>query len=91
MSLAYYTLNTSNYKRESYNQEGIFSVTRTKDLACIVHAISEKNARELAFKKTKPMLITLLKYKALCQHDTRAFHILKEFYNIHLTHPEGGQ
>ncbi|MCG8373123.1 MAG: hypothetical protein MI700_06300 [Balneolales bacterium] len=71
-----------NLRSHAFNDDNIYSVVRADDIYELVRTSSEKLAKEEAFEKAQPEIITNLQHRVMQGKDANAKAILKEVHGI---------
>lgn len=69
-------------RSHAFNKDNIYSVVRADDIYELVRTSNEKLAKEEAFEKAQPEIITNLQHRVMQGKDANAKAILKEVYDI---------
>ncbi len=69
-------------RSHAFNDDNIYSVVRADDIYELVRTSSEKLAKEEAFEKAQPEIITNLQHRVMQGKDANAKAILKEVHGI---------
>ncbi len=69
-------------RSHAFNKDNIYSVVRADDIYELVRTSNEKHAKEEAFEKAQPEIITNLQHRVMQGKDANAKAILKEVYDI---------
>ena len=69
-------------RSHAFNKDNIYSVVRADDIYELVRTSTEKMAKEEAFEKAQPEIITNLQHRVMQGKDANAKAILKEVYDI---------
>ena len=69
-------------RSHAFNKDNIYSVVRADDIYELVRTSNEKMAKEEAFEKAQPEIITNLQHRVMQGKDANAKAILKEVYDI---------
>ncbi|MEX2351776.1 MAG: hypothetical protein WD529_05005 [Balneolaceae bacterium] len=69
-------------RSHAFNKDEIYSVIRADDIFDLIRTGNEKEAKEEAFEKATPEIITNLQHRVMQQKDKDASAILKEVHDI---------
>ncbi|WP_018127346.1 hypothetical protein [Balneola vulgaris] len=69
-------------RSHAFNSENIYSVVRADDIYDLIRTASEKDAKEEAYERATPEIITNLQHRAMQGKDANAKAILKEIHDI---------
>ncbi len=69
-------------RSHAFNEDKLYSVVRADDIYDLVRAVDERAAKEIAWEKAKPEIITNLQHKFMQTGDKQAEKILKEVHDI---------
>lgn len=69
-------------RSHAFNQDQLYSIVRADDIYDLVRAVSEPEAREKAWEKAKPEIITNLQHRVMQNDDKNARAILKDVHEI---------
>jgi len=69
-------------RSHAFNDDKIYSVVRADDIYELVRTNNEKLAKEEAFEKAQPEIVTNLQHRVMQGKDANAKAILKEVYDI---------
>lgn len=69
-------------RSHAFNKDNIYSVVRADDIYDLIRTNTEKNAKEEAFERATPEIITNLQHRAMQGKDANAKAILKEVHDI---------
>ncbi len=69
-------------REHAFNEDRIYSVVRADDIYDLIRTNNEKSAKEIAYEKAQPEIITNLQHRLMQDNDTNAKSILKDVYGI---------
>lgn len=69
-------------RSHAFNKDNIYSVVRADDIYELIRTSSDKLAKEEAYEKAQPEIITNLQHRVMQNNDANAKAILKEVYEI---------
>ncbi len=69
-------------RSHAFNKDNIYSVVRADDIYDLIRTSSEKEAKEEAYERATPEIITNLQHRAMQGKDANAKAILKEVYDL---------
>lgn len=69
-------------RSHAFNEDKLYSVVRADDIFELVRTGNTKEAKEAAFEKAQPEIITNLQHRAMQNNDENARSILKEVHDI---------
>ncbi len=69
-------------RSHAFNKDNIYSVVRADDIFELIRTSSEKAAKQEAYEKAQPEIITNLQHRVMQGKDANAKAILKEVYDI---------
>lgn len=69
-------------RSHAFNKDNIYSVVRADDIFELIRTNSEKEAKEEAYEKAQPEIVTNLQHRVMQGKDANAKAILKEVYDI---------
>lgn len=69
-------------RSHAFNKDNIYSVVRADDIYELVRTSSETSAKEEAYEKAQPEIITNLQHRVMQNNDANAKAILKEVYGV---------
>ena len=69
-------------RSHAFNKDDIYSVVRADDIFELVRTPNEEMAKEDAYEKAEPEIITNLQHRVMQGKDANAKAILKEVYDI---------
>jgi hypothetical protein len=72
-------------RSHAFNEDKLYSVVRADFIYDLVRAVDEKSAKEIAWEKAKPEIVTNLQHKFMQSGDKQAEKILKEVHDISFT------
>lgn len=70
------------YRSHAFNEDSLYSIVRADDIYDLVRTGTEKEARELAYEKAEPDIITNLQHRVMQKNDKNAAAILKENHQV---------
>lgn len=69
-------------RSHAFNEDKIYSVVRADEIYDLIRTNTEKAAKETAFEKAQPEIITNLQHRVMQGKDANAKAILKEVHGI---------
>jgi Mg/Co/Ni transporter MgtE len=69
-------------RSHAFNEDKLYSIVRADDIYDLIRTSNEKNAKEEAFEKAEPELITNLQHRVMQEKDKNAEGILREVHGI---------
>jgi hypothetical protein len=69
-------------RSHAFNEDNLYSIVRADDIYDLVRTGTETEAKELAFEKAEPEIITNLQHRVMQKNDKNAQAILKEVHQI---------
>jgi Mg/Co/Ni transporter MgtE len=69
-------------RSHAFNAENIYSVVRADDIYDLIRKPNEKEAKEEAYERATPEIITNLQHRAMQGNDANAKAILKEVHDL---------
>ncbi|MBD3616951.1 MAG: hypothetical protein HUJ22_10300 [Gracilimonas sp.] len=69
-------------RSHAFNDDKIYSVVRADDIYELIRTNTEESAKEMAYEKAEPEIITNLQHRVMQGKDANAKAILKEVYDI---------
>lgn len=69
-------------RSHAFNEDRLYSVVRADDIYDLIRTGSEEDAREAAFEKAQPEIVTNLQHRVIQLQDKNAQSILKEVHQI---------
>ena len=69
-------------RSHAFNKDNIYSVVRADDIYELIRTNNDKEAKEEAYEKAQPEIITNLQHRVMQGKDANAKAILKEVYDI---------
>ncbi len=69
-------------RSHAFNEENVYSIVRADDIYELVRTTGEKQAKEEAFEKAQPEIITNLQHRVMQKKDKNAKAILKEVHGV---------
>ncbi|TVQ67291.1 MAG: hypothetical protein EA360_02625 [Balneolaceae bacterium] len=70
------------HRSHAFNDDSLYSIVRADDIYDLVRTGTEKEARELAFEKAEPEIITNLQHRVMQKDDKQAAAILRENHQV---------
>lgn len=70
------------HRSHAFNKDNIYSVVRADDIFELIRTNNDKEAKEEAYEKAQPEIITNLQHRVMQGKDANAKAILKEVYDI---------
>ncbi|MEX0662663.1 MAG: hypothetical protein WD381_02195 [Balneolaceae bacterium] len=71
-------------RSHAFNEDNLYSIVRADDIYELVRTGTEKDAKEEAFEKAEPEIITNLQHRVMQKNDKNAEAILKEVHEIEI-------
>lgn len=71
-------------RSHAFNEDNLYSIVRADDIYDLIRTTDERHAKELAFEKAEPEIITNLQHRVMQQNDKNAKGILKEVHGVEL-------
>lgn len=72
------------HRSQAFNEDNLYSIVRADDIYELVRTGTEKDAKEEAFEKAEPEIITNLQHRVMQKNDKNAEAILKEVHEIEI-------
>jgi len=72
-------------RSHAFNEDKLYSVVRADSIFDLIRAVDERSAKELAWEKAKPEIITNLQHKFMQSGDKQAEKTLKYVHDISFT------
>jgi Mg/Co/Ni transporter MgtE len=69
-------------RSHAFNEDNLYSIVRADDIFELVRTGTEKEAKEMAFERAEPEIITNLQHRVMQKNDKNAKAILKEVHQI---------
>jgi hypothetical protein len=69
-------------RSHAFNQDQLYSIVRADDVFDLIRATSEDEAKELAWEKAQPDIVTNLQHRSMQDGDKNAAAILKDVHGI---------
>lgn len=69
-------------RSHAFNKDNIYSIVRADDIYDLIRTSTEKEAKEEAYEKATPEIITNLQHRMVQANDANAKAILKEVYDL---------
>ncbi|MEQ8579400.1 MAG: hypothetical protein RIC57_01735 [Balneola sp.] len=69
-------------RSHAFNSDNIYSAVRADDIYDLIRMPNEKDAKEEAYERATPEIITNLQHRAMQGKDANAKAILKEVYDL---------
>ena len=69
-------------RSHAFNEDNLYSIVRADDIYDLVRVGTEKEAKELAFERAEPEIVTNLQHRVMQKNDKNAKAILKEVHQI---------
>ncbi len=69
-------------RSHAFNKDNIYSIVRADDIYELIRTSSDKLAKQEAYEKAQPEIITNLQHRVMQGKDANAKAILKEVYDI---------
>lgn len=69
-------------RSHAFNEDNLYSIVRADDIYDLVRVGTEKEAKEMAFERAEPEIVTNLQHRVMQKNDKNAKAILKEVHQI---------
>lgn len=69
-------------RSHAFNEDNLYSIVRADDIYDLIRTGTEAEAKEMAFEKAEPEIITNLQHRMMQKNDKNAKAILKEVHQI---------
>ena len=69
-------------RSHAFNEDSLYSIVRADDIYDLIRVGTEKEAKEIAFERAEPEIITNLQHRVMQKNDKNAKAILKEVHQI---------
>jgi Mg/Co/Ni transporter MgtE len=69
-------------RSHAFNQDQLYSIVRADDIYDLVRAVSDREAKEKAWEKAKPEIVTNLQHRVMQSGDKNAEAILKDVHDL---------
>lgn len=69
-------------RSHAFNEDQLYSIVRADDIYELIRTGTEKEAKEMAFEKAEPEIVTNLQHRVMQKNDKNAKAILKEVHQI---------
>ncbi len=69
-------------RSHAFNEDNIYSIVRADDIYDLLRTGTEKEAKEMAYERAEPEIITNLQHRVMQGSDKHAKAILKEVHQI---------
>ncbi len=70
------------YRSHAFNEDRLYSIVRADDIFDLIRTNDEKVAKELAYEKAQPEIVTNLQHRVMQKKDKNAQAILKEVHGV---------
>jgi Mg/Co/Ni transporter MgtE len=70
------------YRSHAFNEDRLYSIVRADDIFDLIRTNDEKAAKELAYEKAQPEIVTNLQHRVMQKKDKNAKAILKEVHGV---------
>ncbi len=70
------------YRSHAFNEDNLYSVVRADDIYDLIRTGDVQEAKETAFEKAQPEIVTNLQHRTMQDNDKNAKAILKEVHGI---------
>ena len=70
------------HRSHAFNDDGLFSIVRAKELFNVVRTDTEESAKEMAFDDARANLITNLQHKVMQEKDAEAVNVLRKVHDV---------
>jgi len=69
-------------RSHAFNEDKLYSIVRADDIYDLLRTDSPKSAKEIAYEKAQPEIVTNLQHRMMQKNDQNARAILKEVHGI---------
>lgn len=69
-------------RSHAFNEDNLYSIVRADDIYELVRTGTEKEAKELAYERAEPEIVTNLQHRVMQKNDENARAILKEVHDL---------
>jgi MoaA/NifB/PqqE/SkfB family radical SAM enzyme len=69
-------------RSHAFNEDNIYSIVRADDIYDLIRTGTEKEAKEMAYERAEPEIVTNLQHRVMQGGDKNAKAILKEVHQI---------
>lgn len=69
-------------RSHAFNADQLYSITRAEDIFDLIRATGERHAKEIAWEKAKPEIVTNLQHRIMQKEDKEAEAILREVHEV---------
>lgn len=69
-------------RSHAFNEDNLYSIVRADDIYDLIRTGTEAEAKEMAYEKAEPEIITNLQHRMMQKNDKNAKAILKEVHQI---------
>lgn len=69
-------------RSHAFNQDQLYSIVRADDIYELVRAVNETEAKEMAWEKAKPEIVTNLQHRVMQNNDKNASAILRDVHDV---------
>jgi hypothetical protein len=70
------------FRSHAFNKDNLYSIVRADDIFELLRTGTEKEAKELAYERAEPEIITNLQHRVMQKNDENARAILKEVHEL---------
>jgi Mg/Co/Ni transporter MgtE len=70
------------YRSHAFNEDRLYSIVRADDIFDLIRTNDEKVAKEFAYEKAQPEIVTNLQHRVMQKKDKNAQAILKEVHGV---------
>ena len=69
-------------RSHAFNEDNLYSIVRADDIYDLLRTGTEKEAKEMAYERAEPEIITNLQHRMMQKNDQNAKAILKEIHRM---------
>jgi len=69
-------------RSHAFNEDNLYSIVRADDIYDLIRTTSESQAKEEAFEKAEPEIVTNLQHRVMQQKDEHAREILRDVHGV---------
>ena len=69
-------------RSHAFNADQLYSITRAEDIFDLIRAPGERQAKEAAWEKAKPEIVTNLQHRIMQKGDKKAEAILRDIHDV---------
>lgn len=70
------------HRSHAFNEDNLYSIVRADDIFELIRTGTEKEAKEMAFERAEPEIVTNLQHRVMQKNDKNAKAILMEVHQI---------